>query len=129
VTKVRVSFSEACVEGNFRPTEDAQQCLLAAKQPQPVEHHVAGSAALEDAVEAGAQDLGLLRAGRLRVFLQGTIEPSAHPLGDLDGVALLVVGGNQLVDEALGMTRHSAWTPPRNWPASSETMTVSCNSP
>ena len=76
-----------------------------AKQPseQPVKYYVTGSAAIEDSVEAGTQDLGLLRAGRQLVFLQGTIEPPDHPLGDLDGVALLVVGGNQLVDEAFGV--------------------------
>src|SRR5262252_8412003 len=106
VTKVRMSFSEALVlRGDFRPIKDAQQRVLAAKQPfeQPVEHHVAGSATLEDAIEAGAQDLGLLRAGHLLVFLQGSIEPPDHPLGDLDSVALLVVGGNQLVHEAFGV--------------------------
>src|SRR5215831_13841951 len=93
-----VVFGSVGVEGNFRPIEDAQQSILVAKQSseQPVEHHVAGSAALEDAIEASAQDLGLLRAGRQLVFLQGTIEPPDHPLGDLNGVALLVVGGNQL---------------------------------
>ena len=45
----------------------------------------------------------MLRAGRLLVFLQGSIEPPDHSLGDLDGVALLVVGGNQLVHEAFGV--------------------------
>src|ERR1700730_16056337 len=55
-----VIFGSVGVEGNLRPVEDAQQCILVAKQSseQPVERHVAGSAALEDAVEAGAQDLG-----------------------------------------------------------------------
>ena len=32
-----------------------------------------------------------------------TIEPPDHPPGDFDGVALPVVGGNELVDEALGV--------------------------
>ena len=31
------------------------------------------------------------------------IEPPDHPPGDLDGVALSVVGGDELVDEALGV--------------------------
>ena len=31
------------------------------------------------------------------------IEPPDHPLGDLDGVALFVVGGQKLLDEALGV--------------------------
>src|SRR5208283_3783601 len=31
------------------------------------------------------------------------IEPPDHPSGDLDCVALSVVGGNELVDEALGV--------------------------
>jgi hypothetical protein len=53
--------------------------------------------------EAGAKDLGLLRAGRHLVFLQGAIEPPDHPLGDLNGIALLVVGRNELVDQAFGM--------------------------
>src|SRR5208283_3529158 len=61
---------------------------------QPVEHGVAGSAAVEDAVEPGAQDLSLFGAGRELVFLERTIEPPDHPLGDFDGVSLLVVGGN-----------------------------------
>ena len=37
------------------------------------------------------------------VVLQGAIEPPDHPLGDLDGVALLVVGGDQLMDEPFGV--------------------------
>jgi len=45
----------------------------------------------------------VLRAGRQLVLLQGTIEPPDHSLGDLDGVALLVVGGKELVDEAFGV--------------------------
>jgi len=42
-------------------------------------------------------------AGSKLVVLQGAIEPPDHPLGDLNGVALLVVGGNQLMDETFGM--------------------------
>src|SRR6516165_354348 len=100
-----VVFGSVGVEGNFRPIENAQQSILVAIQSpeQPVEHDVAGCAALEDAVEAGAQDAGLLRAGRPLVLLQATIEPPDHPLGDLDGVALLVVGGKELVDKAFGV--------------------------
>ena len=70
---------------------------------QAVERGVAGSGALEDAVEAGAQDLGLFEAGGELVVFQATIEPPDHPLGDLDGVALFVVGGDELVNEPLGV--------------------------
>src|SRR5271165_1805703 len=79
--------------------------VLVAKQTleQPVEHGVAGSAALEDAVEPGAQDLSLFGARRELVFLERTIEPPDHLLGDFDGVSLLVIGGNELVDEPFGV--------------------------
>src|SRR5271157_708565 len=70
---------------------------------QPVEHGVAGSAAVEDAVEPGAQDLSLLGARRELVFLERTIEPPDHPLGDFDGVSLLVIGGNELVNQPFGV--------------------------
>jgi len=70
---------------------------------QAVERGVAGAAALEDAVEAGAQDLGPFGARRELVVFQATIEPPDHPLGDLDGVALLVVAKNELVDEPFGV--------------------------
>src|SRR5271165_1505780 len=59
--------------------------------------------ALEDTVETGAQELSLFHAGSRLVILQGAIEPPDHPLGDVNGVALLVVGGNQLMDETFGM--------------------------
>ncbi len=36
---------------------------------------------------------------------QAPIEPSDHRLGDCDGVALLVVGGEELMDETLGVDR------------------------
>ena len=45
----------------------------------------------------------MFRTGGKLVFLQGAIEPPDHPLGDLDGVALLVVGGDQLMDEPFGV--------------------------
>src|SRR6266481_1078244 len=82
-----VVFGTVGVEGNFRPVEDAQQSILVAKQPseQPVEHHVAGCATLEDAVEAPAQDLSLLRTGNLVVWNKtnggmGTFYRSKHEL-------------------------------------------------
>jgi hypothetical protein len=64
------------------------------------------------------------------VLLQGAIEPPDHPLGDLDGVALLVVGGDQLMDQPFGVDsaqrlRHPSSRIARNGPASSETITVS----
>ena len=49
------------------------------------------------------QEARLFRARRELVILQAPIEPPDHPLGDLDGVALFVVGGDELVDEALGV--------------------------
>src|SRR5215471_1944730 len=89
VTKVRMSFSEALVlRGDFRPIKDAQQRVLAAKQPfeRPVEHHVAGSATLEDAIEAGAQDLGLLRVldrQRTDPFARIERDWAGHDRGDI----------------------------------------------
>ena len=60
----------------------------------------------------------------------GAIEPPDHPLGDLDGVALLVVGGDQLMDEPFGVDPGVARARRReNWPASSETITVSGSKP
>src|SRR5215471_5940751 len=106
VTKARMSFSEALVlRGISGRSRTRSKSVLVAKQSfkQPVEHDVAGSGAIEDAVEAGAQDLSLFGAGRQLVFLQATIEPPDHPLGDFDGIALLIVGGKELVDEAFGV--------------------------
>ena len=96
-----VVFGSVGVDRNFRAFENAQEPVLVLKQPseQPVERDVACAGAFEDAIETGAQELGLFRSGRQLVFLQGAIEPPDHPLGDLDGVALLVVGGNQLMGE------------------------------
>ena len=70
---------------------------------QMVERGVAGSRALEDAVEAGAQERGLFGVRGELVVFQATIEPPDHPLGDLDGVALVIVGGNELVNKPLGV--------------------------
>ena len=67
-----------------------------------VESGVAGPA-LEDAVEAGAQLRGAFESLGEFVVFQLAIEPPDHPLGDLDGVALPIVGGNELVDEPLGV--------------------------
>ena len=106
VTQARMSFSEALVvrgiSGRSR-TRSKASLWRYSRLSSRSRHDVAGCAALEDAVEAGAQDAGLLRAGRPLVLLQATIEPPDHPLGDLDGVALLVVGGKELVDKAFGM--------------------------
>jgi len=79
--------------------------VLVAKQAleQPVERRVAGAGAVEDTVETGAQDLGSFWAWRELVFLERAIEPPDHQLGDLDGVALSVVGGNKLVNEPFGV--------------------------
>ena len=100
-----VVFGSVGVDRNFRAFENAQEPLLVAKQPseQPIERGVSRAGALEDTVETGAQELGLFHAGSKLVVLQGAIEPPDHPLGDLNGVALLVIGWNQLMDETFGM--------------------------
>ena len=65
VTTARMSFSDALVlRGHFRPLEHAQEFVLVGEEAleEPVERGVAGSA-FEDAVEAGSQFGGALRAG------------------------------------------------------------------
>ncbi len=104
VTKARMSFSEALGEGDIGSFEHAQELFLAPEQAsqQMIEGGVAGSA-LEDAVELRAEEVRLFRARCALVILQAPIEPPDRPLGDRDGVALSVVGGDELVDEALGV--------------------------
>jgi len=99
-----VVFRRVGVEWNFRPFENAQQFVLTVEQAsqQAVEHGVARFA-FEDSIEPVAQGLRLLRAGRQLVFLQATIEPPDHSPGDLDGVALHIVGGDQFVNEPFGV--------------------------
>src|SRR5215510_1918405 len=66
VTKARISFSEALVlSGISGRSRTRSKTIFVAEQSseRPVEHHVAGCAALEDEVEAGAQNVGLLQAG------------------------------------------------------------------
>src|SRR6202171_6276007 len=72
-----VVFRGVGVERDFRPLVHAQQLVLVAMKAfeQAVERGVAGSGALEDAVEAGAQDLGLFGARRELVVFQAPIEP------------------------------------------------------
>ena len=53
-------------------------------------------AALEDTVETGAQELSLFHAASKLVIVRGGIKPTDHPPRDGNGVALPVVGGNQL---------------------------------
>jgi hypothetical protein len=65
---------------------------------------IAGSA-LEDAIELRAQEAGLFRARGELVLLQAPIEPPDRRLGDCDGVALLVVGGDELMDRRLAWTQ------------------------
>src|SRR5271165_1920018 len=100
-----VVFGCVGVERNFWAFENAQELILVAKQPseQPIERGISGAGALEDTVETFAQELSLFRTGSKLVVLQGAIEPPDHPLGDLNGVALLVIGWNQLMDETFGM--------------------------
>src|SRR5271166_4688014 len=86
-----VVFGGVGVESDFRPLEHAQEFALSGEQ------------AFEDALEPGAQFGGSLRIGRRLVVLQLAIEPPDHPSRDLDSVALSVVGGDELVDEPLGV--------------------------
>ena len=67
---------------------------------QAVEGGVAGSGAVEDAVEVRPQAFAFLGAWGELVFFQGATEPPDHAPGDLDRIPLLVVGGDELVDEA-----------------------------
>src|SRR5271157_2170218 len=99
-----VVFGGVGVEGDFGSFEHAQELFLAPEQAfqQMIEGGVAGSA-LEDAVELRAEEARLFRTRRELVILQAPIEPPDHPLGDLDGVALSVVGGDDLVNEALSV--------------------------
>ncbi len=67
-----------------------------------VERRISGSA-FEDAVEARSEfDRARWAWGELE-RLELTIEPPDHPPRDFDGAALPVVGGNELVDKALGV--------------------------
>ena len=90
-----VVFRGVGVQGNARLVEDAQQVVLVAMEAleQAVERRIAGPTP-EDAVELGAQERGLFRVGGELVLFQAAVEPPNHLLGDRDGVALLVVGGN-----------------------------------
>ena len=92
-----VVFRGVGVERDFRSFEHAQKFVFAPEEAleQTIEHRIAG-AALEDAIELHAQEACLLRARGALVGLQAPIEPPDHPLGDLDGVALLVVAGTSL---------------------------------
>src|SRR5271156_5944592 len=89
-----VVFRGVGVERDFRPFEQALR--------QTVERRIAG-AALEDAIKLRTQEARLLRARGELVGLQAPIEPPDHSLGDGDGVALFVVGGDELMDQALGV--------------------------
>ena len=101
-----MSFSRGVgIERDFGALEHAHESVLVAQQ------------ALEQAVERGVSGLARskMRSNRARrisaplgargelVFLQLAIEPPDHPPRDLDGLALLVVGGDQLVDEPFGV--------------------------
>jgi len=98
-----VVFGSVGVERDFRPLEHAQEFVLAPEQAfqQTIERRIAGSA-IEDAVELRAQKACPFRARRELVILQAPIEPPDHPLGDLDGVALFVVGGQETLGVLTG---------------------------
>jgi len=99
-----VVFGGVGVEGNFGPLEHAQEFVLVGEETseEPVERRVSGSA-FEDAVEARLEFGGSFRARIELERLELAIEPPDRSLCDLDGAALPVVGGNELVDEALGV--------------------------
>ena len=59
--------------------------------------------AFEDAVEPRSQFGCAFRAGGELERLELTIEPPDHPPRDFDSAALPVVGGDELVDETLGV--------------------------
>ena len=97
-----VVFRGVGVERDFRPFEHAQKFVFAPEQAlqQTVERGIAGSA-LEDAIELQTQEVRLFRARGALIGPQAPIEPPDRAPHELDGVALLVVGGDELMDEAL----------------------------
>ena len=105
VTKARMSFSEALVWSGI-----SGRSRTRSSRPRGAADVAAGCRArrsrfwrAEDALEARAQDFGSLGARSELVFLQPAIEPPDHPPRDLDGLALNLVGGDQLVDEPFGV--------------------------
>src|SRR5271170_5616220 len=105
VTKARMSFSEAVVLSGISGLSSTRRSSSFAPEQalrQTVERRIAG-AALEDAIKLRTQEARLLRARGELVGLQAPIEPPDHSLGDGDGVALFVVGGDELMDQALGV--------------------------
>ena len=92
------------VQRDLRAVEHAQQLRLVGVQAveQSVEHDEAG-AALEDAVEAGAQLGPAAPTGLTAVGLQVGVEPPDELAHVCLGGPLVVGEGVELVDEALGM--------------------------
>ena len=85
-------------------------------------------AAPEDPLEADAQLTSPL-AGRvapigLEIVPKPHREPPDQLADQVDRAPLAVAEGNQLVHQPFGVTQQSACWPMRNWPASSETITV-----
>ncbi|WP_353007412.1 transposase [Mesorhizobium sp. M0976] len=114
---------------NLGTIENAQEFMLAAMQPgkKPVEHDVAGSS-FEQALEAGAQGRRAARTRSTLVVLELVIEPPDQLAHDVDGLTLIRGHGYQFVDEPLGVDPAQR-SPMRNWPTSSDTMTVSARKP
>ena len=100
-----VVFRGVGMERDFGAFEDAHQSVFEAQQTaqQAVERGISGFGAIEDSLELRAQDFGSLGAGSELVVLQLAIEPPDHSPRDLDGLALNLVGGDQLVDESFGV--------------------------
>ena len=104
VTTARMSFSDALVLRGIlvaRARAAVRPCCVEAFE-ELVEGGVSGSA-FEDAVEPRSQFGCAFRAGGELERLELTIEPPDHPPRDFDCAALPVVGGDELVDETLGV--------------------------
>ena len=105
VTQARMSFSDAVgVQRNLWSLEDPQQLGPAPMQAgqQPIQHDMAGAAG-ENPVEPGPQRRGPPGTGIALPGLQVGVEPPDQRSLELDGTALLIGGGHQLVDQPLGM--------------------------
>ena len=105
VTWQRMSFSEPLVcsgISGWSSTCSSSALLACRRCEQSVEHDEAG-AALEDAVEAGAQLGPTTPTGLAPVRLQVGVEPPDQVADARLGGPLLVGEGVELMDEALGM--------------------------
>jgi len=101
-----MSFSECLVFDRYRRAfENAQEPVLVAKQRLSNYRawRIRCARLKIRSKRCGAKSWACFTLGSKACSPSGAIEPPDHPLGDLNGVALLVVGGNQLMDETFGM--------------------------